>query len=92
MQWKTLRNAFIISMQIEFDRSQVSIKVPPSDYNLDFLIIEPFKWGLIFMPDTCYHTPTFSSNDFILLQNAFLSGASEGCFKPLWILKHIKDK
>lgn len=32
----------IISMQIEFDRSQVSIKVLLSDYTLDFLIIETF--------------------------------------------------
>lgn len=32
----------IISMQIEFDRSQVSIKVLLSDYTLDFLITETF--------------------------------------------------
>ena len=42
MHWKYRGDVFIIPIQIEFDRSQVSMKALLADYTLDFLIIDTF--------------------------------------------------
>lgn len=88
----------IISMQIDFDRSQVSIKVLLSDYTLGFLIIETF---LIRSDLYAWHMLSHSQlnswfNNFILLRYAFLPEVDRGApMSPWWFEAHqrwVKQK